>query len=345
MTPDLPNPIQKDIERLLRQHSLALRDCGYGMSRAQLKKKDLIDFSAMQAHTHLNQNLMLSAVLPELVVTDEYNQYQNQIPDQERFYHRIPVLSEGVYRLLDDPLNKKPRWIYFQIKEINTADSHPWFKIFLQLYFLHPNDVFAPSVSGTLLFRHEDNQNLIVRTENNCKNYSDVSSMVPYSTLGWNQESVQLWENTVRKHNQTIEHKMGENTHPMLNLAALFRVYTEITDYLIHTEKMHTKRKTAANPAEKTKIAGIPAENTAVPNTKRTRTLGLVTIKSEDRPKPSNMTTIRRYKTASWTARGGIRHLKSGKAVPFKPCVKHRKALKDTNAATPQTTIKIKPGT
>lgn len=60
---------------------------------------------------------------------------------------------------------------------------------------------------------------------------------------------------------------------------------------------------------------------------RRTRTVDMITVKSIKQPKRATPDTVRKWKVATWKARGGIRHMKDRRMIPFRECVKRRKAL------------------
>ena len=63
----------------------------------------------------------------------------------------------------------------------------------------------------------------------------------------------------------------------------------------------------------------------------------------EKPPRMPSKESVIKYKTAVWIARGGIRHMKNGKLVPFRESVRHRKCLQsDANDDIPATKIIMK---
>lgn len=83
------------------------------------------------------------------------------------------------------------------------------------------------------------------------------------------------------------------------------------------------------------------------PPERRVRTIGVIKVTSADIPRKATMDTIRKYKVAVWKARGGIRRMKDGRLIPFKECIKHRKALEGTpfaeqNQTPAQTILRLK---
>ena len=59
------------------------------------------------------------------------------------------------------------------------------------------------------------------------------------------------------------------------------------------------------------------------------RLIGTITITSEQPPKLPTEESIANYKKLSWPCKGGVRHMKSGKVVPYASHTKHRHI--DTN--------------
>lgn len=72
------------------------------------------------------------------------------------------------------------------------------------------------------------------------------------------------------------------------------------------------------------------------------RTVGGIKMTSPKPPRLPSADSVIHYKTAVWTARGGVRRMKNGKLVPFKESVRHRKCLQKEDDQVPQTTIRLK---
>lgn len=72
------------------------------------------------------------------------------------------------------------------------------------------------------------------------------------------------------------------------------------------------------------------------------RTVGGIKMTSPKPPRLPSSDSVIHYKTAVWTARGGVRRMKNGKLVPFKESVRHRKCLQKEDDQVPQTTIRLK---
>ena len=92
-------------------------------------------------------------------------------------------------------------------------------------------------------------------------------------------------------------------------------------------------------------VRQIQVEPDAAPKKRLVRTVGTaLKITSEKPPKQPTPATVIKYKTPVWTARGGVRRLKSGKLVPFKESVRHRKCLQDKtqNQNIPASTLIIR---
>lgn len=125
-----------------------------------------------------------------------------------------------------------------------------------------------------------------------------------------------------------------------ISLVTMFSTLISLINLKLYTEKTHTERK--SSPRKVTTIASEEINT----DTRLVRHIGNLNIKSTKVPKAPTEETIVRYKVPVWHARGGVRHYKDGKIVPFKDSIRRRKCLIDKNADknfdVPQSLINVR---
>lgn len=112
---------------------------------------------------------------------------------------------------------------------------------------------------------------------------------------------------------------------------SIFLTATALSNQILAANKPKAVRSKKSNQNTERKI--VADEQKEIPK-RIVRNVGPIQIKSEKVPKVPTKETVIHYKVASWKVRGGLRHYKNGKVVPFKPCVKHRKCLKQNDKQT-----------
>ena len=304
-----------EYQELHRQYILALIDNGYGLRRSQLKAKDQIDFTPLiSANTESEINYVNYPVL----YSEEYLEYLRKISEDKElsFCHAVPCFQDVAMRI-----NKK-RWIHVKTKEIDTENHN--ITIFIQDYAIQA--VWTPGISGTGILSFNDDSVAILRPQNDvtdinaiCKLYTEN---MPWKT--WQKKSfIQVNEYVCKKFKDKSE---KENADSFTKFFAIMIKFIGLANYMLTRERPKLIRE----PREKKPASNSSMSKTdtpLAPAVLRTRTVGLVTFKSEKVPKAPNTESIRHYKTAVWKAKGGIRHMKDGRLIPFKECVKHRKVL------------------
>lgn len=119
---------------------------------------------------------------------------------------------------------------------------------------------------------------------------------------------------------------------------------------IVITNHMLRQRKLSRKPISERIINHVPsdaAENNEQTISRKTRTLGSITITSNDRPKSLSMERIIRYSASQWNRTGFLRHYKSGKIVEIKPTTVHRRCVdmeQNTSKSTNGTTYIVKGG-
>lgn len=310
---------------LLKQYNRKLIDIGYGISRRELKQKDTVDMRPISIPTENK------ARIPEIdsVYKSKHEAYQNNCKNM--FYTIVPCLTEGVFHINTD------RYLHWKLKEIKPHENQ------MCLYIMDYTAIdgyWQPGVSGVIdvTIDHEKDEASIIVNKDERYLFSKIYRLIPYKELGWSEYDISIWEKIIIRYAESTEAKMLENGTD--NLLALFKIYTRCAS-LLNFILSENKPKAVRKPKANTKSTTVIYDDKAPQPKKITRTVGLISVASEKIPREATGKTVIKYKVASWKARGGVRRLKSGKLVPFKESIRHRKCLTQTDEV-PQTVIKIK---
>ena len=301
------------LDEMLRDYNELLPKHGYGMTREDIEKLDLVDMRHIAKHTPEGWRA------PGLDDIDE-DGYFRYIDDSDMYYRSIPCFSTGVLRVNEN------RYIYWDLRSLEITDRK--LTVYLMDY-TYVSDVWCPGVSGEIgLQVDEDN---IAATmsfdEDAIWLYSRIYKQLKLKTLGWDYKDMQLWKNVVVKSAKQQEYKLKtqHNTNNVADLGKLFFQYISYLNHCLSLHKPKASRKTGAKPSGSRTIELSPGD----PPEKIVRMVGMIAVKSTKPPRQPTPQTVVKYRVASWKARGGLRHLKSGKVVPFKESIRHRKCLLD----------------
>lgn len=155
--------------------------------------------------------------------------------------------------------------------------------------------------------------------------------MIPYSKLNWSKNDIKLWKKTIIAIIETSKKEKDFKT--------IITEYTKcitLFNFILANNKPKAIRKRNTS----SKNITIECDNNNQPE-QITRTVGMITVKSQKIPRKATEKTITKYKIANWRTRGYVRHLKSGKNILIKESIHHRKCLNKSDAV-PQTTIIVK---
>lgn len=337
------------ISTLLREYNQKLIDIGYGMKRSTLKQKNLIDTRSLCSDL---DTVPSHNVPPSMMGTDgnirtivESIDFRNYFTKDAQFFAYVPCFEEGVIQ------TNKDRYIYFKIKELDATSPKKSMVIYLQDFFMQGDDIniWQAGISGDLCIEESGNENINdiydiflekkeqsnkIPIETSTKNvilFPDIYRLIHQKTLGWSDMDMALWENVMIPASKRKLHKIIYTTKSdsFEHLCMIFMYNMPVINYQLYCYKPKAIRSKSTGHTKAV----------AVPNAKPkriTRMIGPISMKSPKPPKLATEESIRRYKVASWHCRGGMRKLKSGKVVPFKPSIHHRKCLKD-NPSDPMT--------
>ena len=301
--------------RLCQEYNRKLVDNGYGMKRSAFKKLDFIDLRSLPVK---NDGSGIQMPTFKILSDEEYLDYISHI-----FCENLSedTVLDNALCLLIPPFTElgfcftPQRYGYMKVKEIDMV-AHTM-DITVQDYtVMHGTSLWAPGTKcdAHISLAHArpasvldmDSYTASIETSDTTDPH-DINNLIPLSEFHWSREEKQLWH-------------------------AVDTMYSKQT------------MDALAEVGRSAGVKGEASDDTKPLPERRTRTVGLITVKSVKRPKRATPDTVRKWKVASWKARGGIRHMKDGRMIPFKESIRYRKALleKDASKDVIPVTIKMK---
>ena len=307
-------------------NSLTREHCRYmeekrTFKRSDIMKMDMIDLRGAVEYSRsglgtVDKNAALPANMHTLI-TDDFIRTVGR-------YAYLPCFTTGSLRL---NLN---RFIYFNVEEIEAEDH---FTVFVKDYF-RLNDIWQGGTEikvridlqkKNMIYDDILNETDILYQKGFCELYTDIPA-------GWKNNEIFLWNSLAVNHAQNMRKERAKKWgSEFTDLLSIFLTATALSNQILAANKPKAVRSKNSNRNTERKIVADEQKETP----KRiVRNVGPIQIKSEKIPKVPTKDTVIHYKVASWKARGGLRHYKNGKVVPFKPCVKHRQCLKSNDEQT-----------
>ena len=311
-------------EAVQKEYCQELIKRGLAITRSELKSKDRIDVRPMlnNGEDDLTSNeLPTNAILK---LKEEYNKNIdfNVWKSVTGYYCQIPCYSEGSLQLTSH------NYIYWKILTLDMSTGIT--KIYLKNYVAY-DSCWLPAVEGIAEF-HADWNCYFEDT----KTMSDIMKLIPVSEFLWSKEDKLIWNTLVKACEDFDENLYKQYETTMFkNIVSAFIKCIIITNYKLSQTKPVADRKSTNR---KYTTAAITVEQPK----KIIRTIGDIVFSSVKPPKSSSKETVIKYKVASWKARGGLRHMKDGRVIPFKESIRHRKCL-NTDQATnvPVSVLKV----
>lgn len=323
---DIPKFTPKEHVRMVelnREYNKKLVSLGLAKSRSAIKDLDRIDVRSM---LDIGLNDLSTGDIPIDAIQSVQDQHVelgiNTWREQVGVYSTIPCFSEGVL------LIAKNRYIYWNIKSVDILDDEVSAKIFLKEY-VGFDDLWVCSTEGVAEF-----VGLGYREDSDVKYLADIESDIPTSEFTWSKDDIRLWNKLIQFNRQLTERLKNFDTTTFEEVVKIFIKLITIVNFKLSQEKPVADRK--ANK----KINRVEYVESMQPK-RLVRNISGITFTSVKPPKSSSRETVIHYKVASWKARGGFRHLKDGRIVPFKESIRHRKCLTPTdNVPTSIITVK-----
>ena len=318
--------------RCIKEYHWAMIDRGYALRRIEIKKKDTVDFTTMSEEKIREDE--------DIVFPDAFNDrdYQKWLEDEIRvggahaLCTLIPPFSECVYRL------GKSRYLHIIIKDITLTDNDSHVVMNVTEYGTY-DKIWQMRAKGNITLSIDANTDTYnISCGEDFKNDSDILRVIPCEEMNWSTDQKEAWEKLTLAHvDKTAEMLAERHTSTGMRIGWVILSYTALLNYMLQTNKPKTER--AKKQTGQSAPASVPQtadtnEVSSKNDVPRVRTIGMLKITSRKMPKAATTDTVRRYKVASWTVKGGIRHMKDGRLIPFKESIHRRKALIGTELDT-----------
>lgn len=253
--------------------------------------------------------------LPEIKNMDEM--FFNKVFSDYTFFDQLPCFEKGVVRY-----NTKA-FIFFRIDELDVDNQEAI--------------IYCQAISHSALDGYECGAcfEIVINGEYTHYRYAGLPIDCISSWLDENYDSISIEERKIAK--QII--KTGSSPKYMESYSSVIRwnvkLFWMTIVYMNRLFEQQTLSKgrseSKTHPVADTKYVQNPTQERMV------RRLGNIEITSEKKPRKPTEAYIRHYSVATWKCRATVRHLKSGKVVRVRECVKHRKALVGNNEPLPVT--------
>lgn len=312
-----------DVKQLLAEYTQKVVQAGYGKSKQEIKSMDMINIIPICEYKGATEAVKKSS-MPIIQPMDDRTR---KFVDENWWYCNIPCFSSGVLRV------NIGKYIYWEVKSIDAENGY--MSVFLHDY-MYTSGIWEPGVSGLVHCTFTEDGKMTFTVHNQML-FPDIYTLIPYKDLKWNKQQIAFWEEMVLAYAKDTEKALKEKgTDNVAELAKIFFCFIRIVNAELMANKPRLNRSKGKGGRKHMADSKSPAK-------KAVRDIGRISIQSKAVPHAPTRDTVVRYKTPSWKCRGGIRKMKSGKLVPFKPCVKHRKCLEGvSNNSMPQVVLNIK---
>lgn len=335
------NSVDADsLKEQLRQYYDVLIKAGVMFTRSELKKKNLIDLRGICTYECHMGNNDVNSCIPDIYgrrITDDFlwNNF---------WYCYVPCFNEGVLQI------NTARYLYWKINKLDVIERV--MDIFVCDYS-RIADVWQMGTNFNAHFefdavesvnkyskesiRKKISEDHLMRVRlNDYQAPYQIYNIIPCENFNWNSREIELWKNMVASSEGYQRQLETKNTNAGLELLKIFSHFILLSNQELYENKPKADRKTNA-AKRKVKIES----GEVISSEKLVRVVGHVCVTSEKPPKLPSKETVVKYKTAVWTARGGVRHMKNGKLVPFRESVRHRKCLQQQSADMKAPSTKI----
>ncbi len=320
----------QELNQMLRAYNRELVDQGFGIKRADLRKKDFIDIRSILTMPNNKTSAPSSILSPE----------EREFGKQNFWFSTVPCFTEGVLQINDC------RYIYWNMTDIQPHYDN--MTLILHDYIFYEDIGWQPGVVGTvkLNFIKDECYIDLQFEDDSVQLYSDIYQMISYKRLGWTTNQIKMWESEIIKHAKDTEDDLKiHGTDQFQELTMLFLRYISKVNYMLSLNKPKITKTHQKTVTANTKIEIVNNDNESKTQERRVRTIGSIPITSKDIPRLPTEKTVIRYKVASWKTRGFIRKYSNGKTVHVKESIHHRKCLqeKDHTPVTIKLTSKEAP--
>lgn len=315
-------------KKLMRQYNARLVETGtYGKSRDEVLDHDTIDVSEWE---------FMDANNPGQEIMDTIKSWRDEfvaLPNKEKILFFCPCFKNGVLKLSTN------RLIYWDVIKIDIESNAV--RLFLHDY-KDDQDMWEPGVSGEIEIKAADESSAEIQAiSHTCRMYEDIYTMLSPKNMGWNEFETKLWKTGCVEHGKRFTDMLAAmDKHPVSELGAIFMHNISLVNMALNKQKAKLRHEPNQEKNECVKHEAIPPGDNK-PERKVRAISGLV-VKSEKPPRRPTRQSVIKYSMESWSCRGHVRRLKSGRLVHVSPSVHHRKALAGSRQDPINTTIIFK---
>lgn len=328
---------------LLREYNDALLCAGIAMSRAEIKTKNRIDLRGLCTCEKYKGKADEKNRIPDI----DGKRLMSEFLYSNYWYCYIPCFSEGVLQLNTD------RYVYWKVAKVDTTENA--MDVFICDYN-RIGSVWQMGVSTDVHYQFWDADKVRERYTvdtvryvtvsggvnvqlDNCREYSKIYRLLPMDSFSWSEKEREIWNKFIANAETDEKQNLSlKGSNSCYELSKIFTHFVMLSNQELWLNKPKAVRsgRSTSETVRKTKVGERKDVKKIV------RTVGGIKMTSPKPPRLPSADSIIHYKTAVWTARGGVRRMKNGKLVPFKESVRHRKCLQKVDDQVPQTTIRLK---
>lgn len=328
---------------LLREYNDALLCAGIAMSRAEIKKKNRIDLRGLCTYEKYKGKADEKNRIPDI----DGKRLMSEFLYSNYWYCYIPCFSEGVLQL------NTGRYVYWKVAKVDTTENA--MDVFICDYN-RIGGVWQMGVSTDVHYRFWDVDKVRERYTvdtvryvtvsggvnvqlDNCREYSKIYRLLPMDSFSWSEKEREIWNKFIANAEADEKQNLSlKGSNSCYELSKIFTHFVMLSNQELWLNKPKAVRsgRSTSETVRKTKVGERKDVKKIV------RTVGGIKMTSPKPPRLPSADSVIHYKTAVWTARGGVRRMKNGKLVPFKESVRHRKCLQKEDDQVPQTTIRLK---
>lgn len=328
---------------LLREYNDALLCAGIAMSRAEIKTKNRIDLRGLCTYEKYKGKADEKNRIPDI----DGKRLMSEFLYSNYWYCYIPCFSEGAMQLNTD------RYVYWKVAKVDTTEGA--MDVFICDYN-RIGSVWQMGVSTDVHYQFWDADKVRERYTvdtvryvtvsggvnvqlDNCREYSKIYRLLPMDSFSWSEKEREIWNKFIANAEADEKQNLSlKGSNSCYELSKIFTHFVMLSNQELWLNKPKAVRsgRSTSETVRKTKVGERKDVKKIV------RTVGGIKMTSPKPPRLPSADSVIHYKTAVWTARGGVRRMKNGKLVPFKESVRHRKCLQKVDDQVPQTTIRLK---
>ena len=305
--------LMHEYERILREDVLG-GSKWLGMTRSQLLKKDIIDFSEVA-----DSDSEIAAI-----------QHLESVPKEHQFFYNIPPFEECV---LKAPDSSNEIWYYYCRLENLDLDAKSMVMTIATYHIYDEMHCWMMESYETVRFTEGKGGMPDIEIMNGLMNTMAILTAIPVNKLGydykWSREDLAIWYTDFVglaaakcrhwiEDNATAKSYQSDALHDAQLVNAIIRMVNASLD-------MNRTKLASGQHYEREHVAGKVVQKNRVTRVIGATNIKVTSIQKPVRPNPKN---VRTYSTAVWKRRGHMRRCpKSGRMIWIHEADCHRKIL------------------